>query len=166
MKNTSRRGVTIIELVMVIVIVGILAGVSSGYINQVIATWQTVSFRMDTVSQMRIALDRMSREMRQINNTTSVLAATSNAFRFNSSDGSTITYNVSGTDLLRNNTVLATGVTRLAFSYYNVTGGLLANPDVSPDSTDIRHITVELEVRSGGQNKNMTLQVFPRNLGD
>lgn len=162
----SQRGVTLIELVMVIAIMGILAGLSAGYINQVVATWQTVSFRMETVSQMRGALDRMSREMRQIKNSTSVLLAGASALRFNAVDNSTIVYNVSGTDLLRNNTVLATGVTRLNFTYYNATGGLLANPAVSPDPTDIRRIAVALEVRSSGQNKSLTVQVFPRNLGD
>ena len=162
----TRGGVTIIELVMVIVIVGILARLSAGYINQVVSTWQMVSFRMETVSQMRGALDRMSREIRQRKNATSVLTPTANALRFNATDNTTITYNVSGTDLLRNNTVLASGVTRLGFTYYNATGGLLANPDVSPDPTDIRRITVELEAQSAGQNKTLAAQVFPRNLGD
>ncbi|MFA6383833.1 MAG: type II secretion system protein [Candidatus Omnitrophota bacterium] len=164
--RTSRRGVTLIELVVVIAVVGILAAMSSGYINQVVGTWQTVSFRMDTVAQMRSALDRMSREIRQVKNATSVYAADSSVFRFVGVDDATITYNISGTNVLRSNAVLATGAARLNFAYYDAEGEALAHPDVFPDATDIRRIAVTLEMRSAAQNKTMTVQVFPRNLGE
>ena len=164
--RTKQCGVTLIELVMVIAIVGILAAMSSGYINQVISTWQTVSFRMETVSQMRIALDRMSRDMRQVKNSTSVLLAGANVFRFVAGDDTMVTYNISGTNVLRNNAVLAAGASRLGFTYYDAAGSLLVNPDVSPDKTDIRRITITLEIRSSVENKTMAVQVYPRNLGE
>ncbi|MFA5100129.1 MAG: type II secretion system protein [Candidatus Omnitrophota bacterium] len=162
----SRRGVTLIELVMVIAVVGILAAMSSGYINQVINTWQTVSFRIESVSQMRSALDRMSREIRQVKNTTSVLSAAANAFRFIDSADAAIMYNIAGANVLRNNEVLAAGVARLEFAYYDAQGVLLPAPNVFPDETDIKRISVTLEISSSGQNKTMSVQVFPRNLGE
>ena len=44
MKPATSKGVTIIELIMVIIIVGILAGVSSLYIKQVIDQWRFLLF--------------------------------------------------------------------------------------------------------------------------
>jgi prepilin-type N-terminal cleavage/methylation domain-containing protein len=163
--KNKKSGLTIIELVMVIAIVGIVAGLSSVYINEVIDTYRLVSFRMESVAQMRGAIDRMSREIRQIKNSTSVLAASANLFRFNCVDNTTISYNLSGTNLLRNNSMLASGIGRLNFTYYNNTGGIVAAPDVYPDVTDIVRIKIELEARSAAQNKNLSVQVFPRNLG-
>ena len=150
---------------MVIAIVGIVAGLSSVYINEVIDTYRLVSFRTESVAEMRSALDRMSREIRQVRNSTSVLTAAANSFRFNCADNTTINYNLSGTNLLRNNNILASGIGRLNFTYYNNTGVTVAVPDVYPDVTDIVRIRIELEARSAAQNKSLSVQVFPRNLG-
>jgi prepilin-type N-terminal cleavage/methylation domain-containing protein len=165
-ERISRRGVSLIELVMVIAVVGILATMSSGYINQVISTWQTVSFRMESVSQLRSAIDRMSREIRQVKNSTSVRSAAGNVFQFIDSGDAMITYNITGTNVLRNSMILVTNASRLEFAYYDAQGALLPAPQVYPLSTDIKRISITMEIRSSGQNKTMAAQVFPRNLGE
>jgi type II secretory pathway pseudopilin PulG len=161
----SCRATTLIELVIVIVITGILAGLGSLIVRQIIDSWNTVSFRAETVSQMRGALVRMGRQIRSIKNTTAVYTANATCLRFKTYDNVNVTYNISGSNVLESNNVLATGAARLQFTYYNATGNTLANPIVAPLETDIRRINVDLELRSAGQNKTTGVMVYPRNLG-
>jgi len=74
-RTKKKEGVTLIELVMVIVAVGVIVGVATMYINEVVDLWSFMSFRTDVVNQARLSVARMSREMRQVKNATSVQAA-------------------------------------------------------------------------------------------
>jgi prepilin-type N-terminal cleavage/methylation domain-containing protein len=159
------RGLTLIETVMTIAIVGILAGGSMFYIRQVIDLWDFISFRSEIVSQGRMALMRMSREIRQIRNSTSILNANSNRFRFGDVNDVIIDYYFSGSSLMRNSDTQASGVRRVVFTYYNQTSQEIAVPLVSPQNTDIRRVKILLEIFSGSQNKTVETQVWPRNLG-
>lgn len=166
MASAGKKGVTLIELVMVIVITGILAGLGAMYISEVVDSWNTVSYRSETVAQTRSAMGRMSRRIRSVKNTTAVTAASAGRLQFVASDGAATNYNLSGGSLLENNAVLATGVAKLNFTYYNATGGNIISPLVAPDETDIRGIGVSLEIVSPVKNKTLNITVYPRNLGD
>ena len=153
-----------VEAVMTIVIVGILAGGSMFYIRQVIDLWDFISFRSEIVSQGRMALMRMSREIRQIHNSTSVFYANSTRFRFADVKDATIDYYFSGSNLTRNSDNQASGVRNVTFTYYNQTSQQIAVPLVSPQATDIKRIKIRLDMFSGNQNKTLETQVWPRNL--
>lgn len=173
------KGVTLIELIMVITIVGILTTVSSLYIKETIDLWSFLSFRSEAVAQGRTALLRMEREIRQIKDNASIALADSTQLRFISvdlnGDGSddTIEFvrNSANNELRRifNNDnsgqgyVLASGVTDDAiFTYYNAANSPLAAP-VS-DTTQIYRINIELEISAGTQTKTLKTLVYPRNL--
>lgn len=160
-----RKGVTLIELVVAIVITGILAGLGGMLVRQVVDSWNTVSSRSEAAAQMNIALGRMSRQIRSIKDPVSVFIAASDSFKFRRNDGLNITYNVSGSDLLENGVVLSGSVKRLNFTYYNATGAVLPAPDVYPDDTDVRRVGIELEIISRAGNKARSVTVRPRNLG-
>lgn len=165
------KGVTIIELVVVIVIVGVLVGVSSMYIKGVIDTWQFVSFRNDLASVGKMAIIRMDREIREIKDASSVYVAGSAQFRFHDTGGNDIQFQwVSDPDpsvkgsIMRNSDILVKGVESLTFSYYDKDNNLLASPAVNPSQTNIKRISVTFKILSGSQAKILSSQVFPRNL--
>ncbi|MBU2035149.1 MAG: prepilin-type N-terminal cleavage/methylation domain-containing protein [Candidatus Omnitrophota bacterium] len=162
--NTKKaRGFTLIEAIMVIVIVGILAGGSSMYIKQVINLWSFQNFREEAVSQGRIALIRISREIRQIKDPYSVNAANQTVFSFVDYNNNTISYSLSGTALNRNSNLLISGVNNLAFSYYDDNNQPVVSPTLAPYRTNIYRINIDFQVQSGGQTKNLKTQVWPRN---
>jgi len=161
----KNQGLTLIEAVMTIVIVGVLVGGSMFYLRQVIDLWNFMSFRSEIVSQGRMALMRMSREIRQIRNSTSVFNANSNRFRFADVKDVNIDYYFSGSNLMRNSDTQASGVSNVTFTYYNQTSQPIAVPLVSPQATDIKRIKIKLDVFSGNQNKTLETQIWPRNLG-
>jgi prepilin-type N-terminal cleavage/methylation domain-containing protein len=159
----NSKGVTLIELVMVIAIVGILVSVSSMYIVEVVNMWNFFSFRSEIVSEARLALFRMVREIRQIGNVTDVYKAQISDFQFRDINSDVIEYSLSGGNLFRNSDVLAAGVTNLTFIYYNRTDGQIALPLVSPAGTDIFRIHVNMEIGAGSQTKKISSQAYPRN---
>ena len=174
-RNT--KGITLIELVMVIVIVGILAGVSSMYIKETIDLWRFLTFRNEVVSGGRMALARMGREIRQIKDSDSIQIAESSRLRFIAldinGDGADDTLefyrNATNSELCRifndspaGGNILAGGITSLTFTYYDESNSPLTTP-VS-DTTQIYRINIELVIQSGTQTKTLKSQIYPRNL--
>ncbi len=158
------KGLTIIELIMVITTVGILTAAASMYIKETINLWRFLSFRSEAVAQGRSALLRMEREIRQIKDDLSVYAAQPSRFRFDDISNASIDYQLSGSDLTRNAGVLASGVSNLTFTYYDNNNQAIINPDVSPNPTNICRIDINVTTQSGGQSKTLKTQIYPRNL--
>ena len=165
--GSNTRGVTLIELVMVIVVAGILAGSSSMFIKETIDLWRFLSFRSEVVSQERMALMRMGRETRQIKNKASIAAAEVARFGFHDSNENDIEYQFASGNLTRKSGVnptdiLVSNVSSLTFTYYDVNSQVLVNPTLTPE-TNIRRILITLTVGAGLQSKTLKMQVYPRN---
>lgn len=162
--RTHNKAVTLIELIMVITIVGILTTVSSMYIKETIDLWRFLSFRSEIVSQGRLALLRMTREIRQIKDANSVTTATASAFSFTDINNNPIGFSLSANNLLRNTDILAGGASNLTFTYYDSANQQIAVPVVSPNPTNIYRIDISATIAAGGQTKTLRTQVYPRNL--
>jgi prepilin-type N-terminal cleavage/methylation domain-containing protein len=163
MKRT--KGLTLIEMVMTIVIVGILSGVLMFSIKGIMDLWNFWSFRSEVASQGRIGVMRMVREIRQIRNETTILIADRAHIQFNDTSDQTIDYALNGTNLNRNGNALATGVTNLTFTYYNISNALLAPLPLNQTNREaIYLIGLGLTMVSGDQNKTLETRVYPRNL--
>src|SRR3990167_5753588 len=97
----KKKGFTLIELVIVITIVGIAASIIGAMLLGTINAWTFKVNRYDLLWDGRLALDRMTREIRAIKNTTSVTTASSAQFRFTNTGDADITYSLSSTNLNR-----------------------------------------------------------------
>ena len=175
MKKNRIKGLTLVELIIVITIVGILAGASSMYIKETIDMWRFMTFRSEIVSQGRLAVMRMAREIRQVRDGFSVYNTTNaNQFSFtdvHETDDRRIAFRLTGTQLKRtlidtdgnqtNDDTLASGVTSLVFVYYDKTGQAIT-PVFSP--TNIYWVKMSVVLSSGTQSKTLTIMVHPRNL--
>ena len=160
----ARKAVTLIELVIVIVVVGVIAAAGSLYVREIIDMWSYLSFRDEVVSASRQALFRMDRDIRRVNNGTSVRVATAAVLNFSDTQGRDINYSFSGRNLTRNAQVLVSGVSAFNFSYLNETNVLIPSPDVFPSQTDIRRVRINMTVESRGQSKTVGIMVYPRNI--
>ncbi|MFA5362760.1 MAG: prepilin-type N-terminal cleavage/methylation domain-containing protein [Candidatus Omnitrophota bacterium] len=168
------KGVTLFELVMVMVIVGIMAGVSSLYIRETVDLYRFLSFRSEVVSQGRLALMTMAREVRQVRDNFAVTAAGADEFRFTDIHeplDKTIKYSLSGNQLKRTlydengsqtaDNTLAAGVSALAFTYYDVNGTQIT-PVLQP--TNLYWVKISITLASGTQSKTLSTMVHPRNI--
>jgi prepilin-type N-terminal cleavage/methylation domain-containing protein len=159
------RAYTLVEMVMVVVITGIVAAIGVPMMLQTVNAWCFGSqFQNQAVTQAIVITNRMSKEMRRLSTDTSVTTATASQFTFTALGGTSITFNRSGNNLMRNSDTLANNVTSLAFTYYDDSGNTIATPAVSPNSTNIARIRVAYAILAGSNTLNFQFDVRPQNL--
>ncbi len=168
----SERGVTLIEMVLTIVLLGIIGIITAEvflYSTRSVLTGDAVR---EATQVNRLAVDRMIREIRNVRNNTSVITANATTFEFINIDGDTVKFDLAGTDLNRVFTdppsaavtnKLATNVSGLAFTYLDNTGTAIGGaPIVTPAATNIWSVQIALTVGSGAEAVQFRSQVHPR----
>lgn len=152
----KKNGFTLVELVIVIVIIGITASIVGFMLLGTVKAWTFKFNRNDILWDGRLALDRMTREIRAVKDSTSVTTASAAQFRFSDTGNKDITYSLSSTNLNRDENgtanLLAENVSALTFTYYNSSDAVIPSPAVSPSATDIRRVRINLTLTKNGQN--------------
>jgi prepilin-type N-terminal cleavage/methylation domain-containing protein len=128
MKRTRTRlsilrqpGFSLIELIVVIVVLGILAGMGAIMVRDGLLGWLRGREINSADWQGRLALERITRELRTVAPPFSGVANISNTscgsatFAFSDINAAQISYSLSGTTLMRNGQPLADNVTGLGF---------------------------------------------------
>ncbi len=159
----GKNGFTIIELVMVIVILALIAGIGITIAMQLAESFQYSLFRKGISGGADAALVRMSREIRRIKDSASVTTANSTSYGFVDIDGNTRQFTLNGTNLERNdgtNTdILLPDISAFVFTYLDGSLSPIATPLVSPNATDIRFVQVDTTVSSGGNTINYSQRI-------
>jgi prepilin-type N-terminal cleavage/methylation domain-containing protein len=158
------RSYTLVELVMVIVIIGILAGIGVPMLMQTVDAFSFSSrFQDNAVSSAIVAMNRMSKEIRRLLNDASITTATTSQLTFLDLGSNSIAFNRSGNTLMRNSDGLLDNVNPLNFTYYDDFGAVIAVPIVSPN-TNIRRVQVDFSILAGSNTLNFQFQTRPQNL--
>lgn len=158
----NNKGFTLVEFAIVIVLTGIIAGILSVLIREVASTYTFIRVRGVALADNRLAIDRMTREIRQIASATTIYVADAEKIDFGKIDGEKVIFEKSGIDLLRNTDKLATDVTLFDLVYYDIANNPLDRPVVDPSS--IWRILIKLTIKKGDQTVKFSSQVHPRNL--
>ncbi len=168
MKRKEHSAFTLVELIMVIVLTGILFAVTAPLMLEIAKNWQLARSRNDLCESAKVAMDRMIREIRNINDNTSVITANGSTFKFVDVNSNTITFNLSSGHLIRTQGAsanqLADNVTALSFTYYNSSESVIATPVVNPSATDITRVVIDITSSVGGTSLSFESGVSPRSL--
>lgn len=148
MKN--QRGVTLVELIIVITILAILAVITLPLLHAGFNSYFAQRNLSDANWQGRLALSRMVRDIHNLPSVGNISTATSTQFTFTDENNASVSYTLSGTNLQRNGVTLANGVGSIAFAYYDSAGAATAV------IANIRYIFITLNITQN--NTNMTLQ--------
>jgi prepilin-type N-terminal cleavage/methylation domain-containing protein len=153
MKKT--KGLTLIETITVLAITSIIA-VSAGMVLYQAAktTVQEQTFSEQN-SQLRLAIERFSRELRETKK--EEITPGASTITFNNPEGNPVTYTLTGTSLQRNGISLANGINSLVLSYYDKNGIVTANPG------DIRYVTISLSSTEDNHTVTLNTTIFSRN---
>jgi len=152
---------TLIELVIVMVITGILAGFVGKVIYYQINTYDIVSRRKQGSQNVRFAGALMAREIRAISSPDNIFQAMSDSMRFKVLSGEEISYQLISNNLYRNGELLAENLSNFSFAYFDNEGAPFELP--IDDFTRIQRIDFGLETKVGSQTSQSKFRVLPRN---
>jgi len=120
-----KKGVTLIETIVVIVLIGIISMVFAVYIREGFDAWAFISGQKGLAFETRAALYRTVREIKRINHNLGISTHTAQQITFVDIDNNTVTFSQEGTRLLRNSDILLENLKNpggLTFSYLDQNG--------------------------------------------
>ena len=162
------KAFTIIELIMVIVITGIIAGITAMLILQVMNVYSFVTVREVILSDGELAMGRMSREIRQIEDAESIYTADNEEIDFEDAYQTRIDFRLSGNSIMRmenlvnDDVLVSSDLTTLQFLYRDKDNIVLSTPVAIP--ANIKRIQINLTIKKGDEEIALQSQVYPRNL--
>lgn len=162
MTTPNSKGFTLIEIVMTIVLVSILASLAAVVILQGVRAYSDEDSRSDIHYQTRLAVERIAREARQISDCTTINVPVNPGGTFSFFDintGVTVTFSISGTDLMRNADRLASGINAAQSSF----SFLATNGTLTTFCPGIWFIDISVRDDKGTQSLPMRTRVHPRN---
>lgn len=155
--HDSARGFSLFELIMVLVVLGIISAVAAPFLS---ASFQSYFIGRDiaeTDGQARVAIERLSRELRSIRAAADLTITSASDITFVDVDGNSIRYCMGAVggcpgligELTRNTQPLATGITALSFSTLSLAGAV--------------YITVTFTATQNTISKSYQATISPRN---
>lgn len=168
MELNDNKGFSLIELVMVILLLGIIAGVIAMPLMEGTKGWFQATTREGITESGRIAIERMMREIRntarKADNTPCISAATATSIRYCDFGNLTTTFSRAGASapytVQRNGVDLVNDVTSLDINYYNRTNGEMTRPVTFPNITSITRVSIEIVSTKGGETTRKYSEVY------
>ena len=157
----SESGMTLIEVIIVMVLVGILSGFISKIIYYEINTYEMIADRKDELQSSRYAFHRIIRDIRHIMTPDTILHASSDSLSFHDVDDILIVYKYKNNEIFRNGDILVDGLTNFYFTYYDDANIALSSPVTDP--SEIMVIELHLSNTVHSQIINSQIKVTPRN---
>ena len=156
-----RGGFTLIEMVVVIVLLVLTAGITTHYLVSASRLYLLLLAQRQADSEVMGAVNRMRREARLHVQT---ITAGSNEWKFINTYDATNTFLCSGSEVTLNNNRLAAGVDRFALSYYDAydaTNGLLTPLPLSASNcARISRVTLDMKAINNLADSELQVNFF------
>lgn len=176
MTNHGKKGFTLIELVITMVLIGIVAYIAADAMSTGIKTFFVTENRKESLDQARIAMERMTREIRNLRSNSDVGTGSGSQFCFTNVSGTTISFRYSGSpantiarqDGLANlaacpgaaGNTLSNNITNLTFSYIQLNGTV----DAAFSAANTKRIRIIITSNESDETVTLQSDVWLRNL--
>ena len=157
----GEAGFSLLEAVVSITITAVIAGVSSRVLVSGVDTYQFVEARKQALQSSRSGIQRITRELRQITSSASLLVAQEDSIRFYKRNSELVTIAYGQQTIKLNGFPLVENVTSFEFRYFGNDKSELDAPVTNP--SDIYQIKFELEVVRDGHTVTLFNEIRPRN---
>ena len=159
-KITNQSGMTFLELIVVVTLVGIIAGLTGKMFVWGVDMFSFVSERKDTLQSARLGMDIVVRDLRSIEDPADISVAAASAIDFDNFNSETISYDFDAGTLSRDNAALIEGLTGFQFTYFDLNGANLGTPVSDP--TSIYKIEIAIDATIDGSPFHLESSVIPR----
>jgi prepilin-type N-terminal cleavage/methylation domain-containing protein len=151
-------GFSLVELIVVIVVLGIVASMGAMVVRDGMLGWLRGREITSADWQGRLALERITRELRDIAapNASNIAACGGSTFAFSDINALPISYALSANTLLRNGQPLADNVSGLNFSC------LTSAVQATTTLTDVFYVSVSMVVSTANTSATYRTTVKPR----
>lgn len=158
--GNPEAGYTILELILVIVLIGIIAGVMARMFLWGVDIFDFISDRKDLFQSSRIGMEILVKDLHAINSTANITSASSSQLNFTNLNNQQVAFSYNNGVLSRNSNNLIVGLDSFHFTFYDVNGDTLQTP-VSTPSTIWK---IKFSLNATVDNKPIHLQsiVVPR----
>jgi prepilin-type N-terminal cleavage/methylation domain-containing protein len=165
LRTPHSKGFTLVELIIVIVIISIIAGIAAMIILQGVRAYSDEKQRSNIHYQTRFAVERMEREMRLIRSRTAadIPTMTATSIIFTNIRGEQLGFRLNGGNLERTQDngatwmLLANGVTALNFTYLQQSGAVAAT------AATLWYVMVDMTDQQGTEAISIRTRVHPMN---
>jgi hypothetical protein len=151
------------EMIVVIVLIGIVFSIGATLLGQIFTAYFTTRDIEDADWQGLIALERISRDLRELRTAADLNTTfpTANALSFTDRYGSLVEYSLNGTALVRSTDgtayTLADSIGGLSFAYLQSDGQTAAT-----GAANTSYITLRLQVTADNYSDTLRLTIQPR----
>lgn len=158
----NKKGFTLVELILTILVMGIIAVVSAQVLMRGIDTYSLITSRKDALQRARMSMDRMTDELALVNSAR-LTAIGDTSISFTDALGAASDFRMvvtqTGQQLFRGSDFLSSGIGLIDFDFYQSNGGAAIVP------ANARRINIELTIQTVGGYGSIPLraEVFPRN---
>jgi prepilin-type N-terminal cleavage/methylation domain-containing protein len=158
-KNSKNAAFTLIELILSIAVLGIVGVVLSTMLIEAIKSYQLVSSRRESLTEIKLAIERMKQEINLITSQNNIDSIGDTNFQFDLPPDADINYFLDGNNLMRKNDILASNVNSLDFDFLDSNGNQTAT------IANIQRIRIEIVIQSPNNEgvQRIRTQIFPRN---
>ncbi|MBI4688976.1 MAG: prepilin-type N-terminal cleavage/methylation domain-containing protein [Nitrospirae bacterium] len=173
--HREKGGFTLIELVITMLLIGIVAFIVADAMSTGFKAYFVTDNRKEALDQARIAMERMTREIRNVrslgrdndgdgNIDADITTANASELCFTDTNNTAIRFRLSGTNILRSEgtscppateNTLAEKVTTLTFSYTYASGSL---------ATAVRRVQITITSTISSESVTLSSEVYLRNL--
>ncbi len=167
----GKKGFTIIELVITMVLIGIVAYIAADAMSTGFKAFFVTDNRKEALDQARIAMERMTREIRNLRDSSSVTTSSATQFCFTNLDGTLINFNYQSPNIRReeggactvgSGQVLSTNISSFTpgFEYIRSNG----TTDATFSSVNTKRIRITFTATVSGESVQLQSEVWLRNL--
>ena len=170
LRSANQKGVTLIELVITMVLMGIVALVVANALSTGIMGNLVTDNRKEGLDQARVAMERMAKEIRNTRSLIDVGTATASEFCFINTEGTRIDFRYETPNIrrLEGGGACPGGAGAGDILSTNITDFKLKNPDGTDlDSTTLattKRIVITITSTMGTEAVQLQSEVWPRNL--
>ncbi len=161
LRKGNESGFTLVELVIVIVVTGIISVVFARLTSSSVDMYEFIRKRKSAIHNSRLALQRISRELRQIADTNSIQYADTDSLAFYQKNGKLLTLAWGDHTIRLNGQPLARGIETFSFEYYDDKHNKLMSPVQDPKK--ILRIRFKITVKTGQKPFQLFNEIEPRN---